>query len=333
MEIYILFILSSFILSLFELNNKKIKPLAYIPIIIGICIYILNETNLDYQAYLNVFNSIPDNYLKIEEGFYFFMKIIKKLNLSYQIIPVSVGVFFFYTFFFAKDNRRNNQNMIFFPYILYHFLYDITQIRNVAMISFVYNGIKQEQRLKSYIFNLLGILCHKLGIIYLFFFLIEKIELKKYIKIIISIYLLGIFAVPTVKFLGEKYWPEKLGYYFNIKLNYGFLFYYILIILDLIIIYFSDSFKNKKTEKLLKFFLFSICFLPFSIISIESMRRIYRNSYLIKMILVTENLKMKNLIRRIILYIFLIIGGLLSMLAEYRSAPEFIIEFYKSIFI
>lgn len=333
MIVYILLVLLSFTLALFELNNRKIKSLTYIPITLGLCIFILNKTNFDYIPYLNVFNSIPDNYLNIEKGYYFFMKIVKNLKLNYQVIPIIVGLFFFYTFFYSKDNRKNNQNMIFFPYSLYHFLYDVTQIRNVAMISFVYNGLKKDKSWKKFIYNILGILCHKLGIVYLLFFLLEKIELKKYIKIIGGIYILGMIAFPTIKILGEIYWPEKLGYYFNIKLNYGFLFYYILIILDLIIIYFSGSFKEKKTEKLLKFFLFNICFLPISMLSIEFMRRIYRNSYLIKMILITENLKEKTLIRRITLYTLLVIGGILSMLAEYRSNSNFVIEFYKSIFI
>lgn len=328
--IYFSLMIISLFFSLFELNNKKIKYLSNIPIIMIAIIFIINKSNFDYSAYETFYDFAPINIGEIDWGFLYLMTILKKVGFHYQIVPTVIGIILV-IHLFLNSNKNNDNSIIIFLYSIYFFVYDLNQIRNLLMIIMIYLGIKYKKN--YYLFNILGASFHKFGIIYLGFGFLKKFNLKKYIITVAALFLLGLLLLPVIKFISLKIFPQKMAYYYASPPNLGFLIYYIMIGIDLFVIYFIQGYKNNTElqENYLKFFLFVIIILPFSVLSLQIIERTYRNTFLIKNIFITQKLKGRSLSEKIVLFLIMIVNAMLPLLLSLSSDFEWTVNLLKSI--
>lgn len=336
MNSYIVLVSISFFCTIIELLNKKKEKKIFIPIILSFYFFIFNNKNADYSSYSLFFDKIPENYGKIEVGLYYLMLFFKKFNFSYQSIPISIGIFYFYIYFFKNKKHLNYPSLIILNYSIYNLIFDINQIRNLLMIIFIFIGIQRyNQKLKlSWFPNLVAILFHKFGIVYLIFGYLKSFSMKKYIKIVILGFLFNVLFLQIVKGVTLYFFPDKMQVYYSLKVNFGGLLYFIIILNDLFLIYYIEGFDNKKNtldELYLKFFMFIILFLPYSFLSLEIMTRLYRNVFLVKCIFITNKMKKLNFKNRILAAIILVFNSALPLIIGYYSSPEYTMSILKSL--
>lgn len=335
MQNYIILLFISFIFACLELKNKKIKKIGNIPILLGYLIYIFNKKNFDYPNYVLMFEALPSNKYNIEIGFLYLMKFFKYFYNSYDSVIFFVGTLFFYNYFFSKKNNYRMNSVIFCLYSIYYFIFDINQIRNLVMITLIYMALNKgfKNNKKYFILNLMAITFHKLGIIYLLFGFLKKIEFKKFCKIIILGVGLSFLSLEMFKYFSLNFYPEKSKFYFSLKPNYGVLVFYIMIALDLFIIYLAKGFKENsfKEETYLKFYLFMILFLPISALSLEIVGRVYRNTFLIKCIFLTMKMRRISLMNRYVIFILLLINTTIPLVIDYYKNSYFVISLLQSL--
>lgn len=327
--LYLILVASCLFFSLFELNNKKIEKVNKIPVVMILLIFMMNKTNFDYLNYVEIYKKVPFDVENVEIGFIYFLTILKQIGFQYHMAPTLVSIIFV-SVLFLGSNKNNDNAIIIFLYSIYYFIYDINQIRNLLMLIMIILGIKYGK--KYFLFNLLGVFFHKFGLIYIVFGFLKRVNLKKYIKIIVVLFLVGLLMLPIIKFVSLKIFPEKLGYYYAKIPEFGFFIYYIMVSIDLLVIYFVRGYTNNTElqETYLKFFLFTIIFLPFSALSMEIMQRVYRNAFLIKNIFITQKLKKRSLIEKLVLFLVMIFNAALPLFVDLRGNFELVVNLLKS---
>ncbi len=125
-----------------------------------------------------------------------------------------------YTLFYLY--RIKYEFCFIFLYLIYIFMFDINQIRNLFCILFIMIGVKFLQKKKKFlylIFNGLAASFQSLGYIYFVFYFLQKIKLKKYIKIISVLFICGFFTLYLI-FNGLAASFQSLGYIY-------FVFYFL----------------------------------------------------------------------------------------------------------
>ncbi|MGL5350485.1 MAG: EpsG family protein [Cetobacterium sp.] len=327
-SIYIIFILTSLICGLLGFFEDKIidsfnkKIMTNIFLIVLFVLFAFNRFNEDYIAYLNIFKSEKN----VELGYVMLIKLIKFFNGNHHTILFIVGLFL--TLILLKNIKKTKYCIwILLFYFLDTFIYDINQIRNLIcylMILIGINFLTQVKKKNYLIMNTIAVLFHRIGIIYYLYFFISNFELKNYKKIIKILFFSGYLMTPIFVVSMLYLFPEKSTVYFNGKIRLGNLMYYILIGFDLFLLNYLKLFTPKDLEGdiYLKFILFPLIFLPYSVLSIELITRIYRNTLLIKWIYIFKNLDNKKLNEKLITIFILFIGaifpGVILIYKEYE---------------
>lgn len=331
MSIYLSLVLSSFLFGIFEVfkENKKNLYLELIKkgyIFILFVLFILNRDNSDYQAYLDIFNG---KMTVLEKGYLYFIKFIKLLNGNHNFIILILGILLIYTLFYLY--RIKYEFCFIFLYSIYVFAFDINQIRNLFCILFVMIGIKFLQKKKNFlylIFNGLAASFQSLGYIYFVFYFLQKIKLKKYIKIISILFICGFLAIPIFSKTMEIIFPDKALAYFARKPRFGMVLYYFFLIMDIFIIRCKE--KVKKGDILfIKFILFPIVFLPYSFLFLELIHRIWRNTLFIKWFYLLKDLESEK--KKYKIFFFLFIQQFILIGADFIKSKEFVISLVAQI--
>lgn len=332
-----------FIFSLFEivLNKGNIKSIYfkiyfYINITIIYLLFAFNRYNNDYDNYVRAFTGQLSEG-DMEKGYLFFVEIVKKLNGNHNWIIIFSATFFIYVMFYKKKVYYGI--LFLFLYFISNFVYDINQIRNLLMISLVYfalNELEKGKRLRALLVILISITIHKMGVLYLLFYVLNIVFSKNYIKIFKKLVYISFFF--TLFFLINK---EKIinllrdllilitgRYSYFEGLNLGFLISIFQFIISLILIKICIS-REEKTIYF-KFLLFNMLFLPFCFISKELYTRIYRNSVYAKWYIVIKDMKKKKINVRILCYLLLLSEGLDLFVLYFRS-NEFAVKIIENI--
>ena len=332
-----------FIFSLFEivLNKGNIKSIYfkiyfYINITIIYLLFAFNRYNNDYDNYVRAFTGQLSEG-DMEKGYLFFVEIVKKLNGNHNWIIIFSATFFIYVMFYKKKVYYGI--LFLFLYFISNFVYDINQIRNLLMISLVYfalNELEKGKRLRALLVILISITIHKMGVLYLLFYILNIVFSKNYIKIFKKLVYISFFF--TLFFLINK---EKIinllrnflilitgRYSYFEGLNLGFLISIFQFIISLILIKICIS-REEKTIYF-KFLLFNMLFLPFCFISKELYTRIYRNSVYAKWYIVIKDMKKKKINVRILCYLLLLSEGLDLFVLYFRS-NEFAVKIIENI--
>lgn len=229
-----------------------------------------------------------------------------------------------YFFYLYKINYKIS---LIYIYVLHCFILDINQIRNLFCILFIYIGLfylKNKKSIKYLIFNIIAIFFHNIGYIYILFYLLQKFNFKKYKKVIFYIFFSGYLVLFSFDDIFLKIFPSQAPRYLFYKPNLGKLIYYLLAIIDIVILLIGNRGKKIKSEekKYIEFILFPIIFLPFSYFTLELMSRIYRNSFFIKWFYFFRYIKNKNKKSSIfILWILIILQQIIILIANIYKNP------------
>lgn len=149
----------------------------------------------------------------------------------------------------------------------------------------------------------------------------QKFRLKNYFKIVIIIFFSGFLGVFLFEKVSIFLFPHK-AYYFSSKPNLGMFLYYFLILIDIFLLKISVL-KHNKEELYIKFILFQIIFLPYSLISIELINRIWRNTLFIKWYYYFKFLHPRNKLKKnIICFSLLLLQQLIYIIVLIYKNPE-----------
>lgn len=301
----------------------------FISLLLILVVFILfsfNKENNDYLAYLEIFELES----KVENGYIYLIKVIKMIKGSHQYIVFIIGLVLVFYLLFRFLKKTRYPVLILFLYFQNNFIYDLNQIRNTLsyiLILYALEYLIKNQNKKYLLLNFLAISFQRVGIIYLFFFILSKFEMKKYYKILLFISSIGIFLLPIFKIILLKLFPDKASVYFATKISKGYLLYYILFLLDLIILKITNSFdiKSKEDEILLKFILFPVIFLPGGMLSIDLVSRPYRNALLIKWLFIFKKIEDQKILNRVLVAILCVLGAVFpSIVTYYKNSGEWL---------
>lgn len=295
-------------------------------ILIIFILFSFNNENNDYLAYLQIFE-LENN---VEKGYIYLIKIVKIIKGNHQVIVFTIGLVLASYLLLKVLKRTQYPIFILFLYFQNNFIYDLNQIRNTLsyiIILYALEYLIKKENKKYIILNFLAISFQRIGIIYLFFYILSKIEIKKYYKILLFISSIGIFLLPILKIILLKLFPDKASVYFATKISKGYILYYILFLMDLVILKITNSFeiKSREDEIFLKFILFPAIFLPGGMLSIDLVSRPYRNALLIKWLFIFKKLENKKIINRVIVAILCILGAIFpSVVTYYKDSGEWL---------
>lgn len=316
MTIYIILLVTSLFFSFFEISSRTksigmlIIQKMYIVILWGL--FVFNRGNADYETY-NIIFEVADKEINIEKGYLLLNIFIKNLGGNFNWILFLVGSYFIYIIFVIYKIKYPIS--LFCIYLSYNFLYDLPQTRNLLCISLILHGLwfLSLNKPKIYIlFNLVAITIHKVGIIYLLFYFLQKISLRKYIYIVFIGMILAVIGLDILPSIGRKiFFANKVEEYLA-KSNKGivvYLFYLVQVILDLIIIVMLNR-GNKFLKKDIIFIKFILFLLPFSgvmFLNTELFIRLYRNIFVVKFFILSNLLFRRKKITSKLKYWFIIL--------------------------
>lgn len=326
MLVYLSLVFSSFFFSGIELfkNNKKnlyLEPIKKGYIFILFLLFIFNRNNNDYQNYLKIFKG---EFQVKEKGYIFLVHILNFFKGNHNFIILILGILLIYTLFYLY--RIKYVFCLISLYSIYVFAFDINQIRNLFCILFIMIGIKFLQKKKDLfylIFNGLAASFQSLGYIYFVFYFLQKIKLKKYIKIISVLFICGFFTLFIFPKAMEFFFPDKAQAYFDRKPRFGMILYYIFIIMDIFIIKCKEKIK-KEDILLIKFTLFPIIFLPYSFFFLELIHRVWRNALYIKWFYLLKGLGNEK--KKYFIFSLLATQQFMLIGADFIKSKEFVIN-------
>lgn len=325
--ISILLMLSLFEIVLNKGNTKSIYFKIYFSINFTI-IYLLfafNRYNSDYDSYVKAFtDQLPEG--TMEKGYLYLIEIVKKMNGNHNWIIIFSATFFMYVIFYKKKVYYGI--LFLFLYFISNFIYDINQIRNLLMISLVYFALSELEKgrnLRALVIILISSTIHKIGLLYLIFYIFNIILKKNYIKIFNKLIYFSLFFTMIAIINREKIiglvrnililLSGRYSYFNGVNLGVFISLFQFIISLLLIKI----CIKKQEKSIYFKFLLFNMLFLPFCFISKELYQRIYRNSIYAKWYLIIDKMREKKLSIRILSYLLLLSEGLDLFVLYFRS--------------
>lgn len=334
MKLYLFLLISTFIFSLLEISSNITRYKLYqlfqkVYIFFYLFLFIFNRDNSDYNNYVNYFEG--QRWIISENGYLLFTQLIKKIGGNHNIIILIVGIFSFYVIFYKYKIKYVLTFL--FLYTFYSFAYDINQIRNLLVISLVLlcldNIIKKRKKYRYLICSVLTIFFQRIGYIYIFFYLFQKVSLKNYKKILFGVFISGFLLMLNFeKFVGI-FFPEKL-YYFQNKPRFGVTLYFILILMDIILMNFI-KYNNKIDSIYEKFILYPIIFLPYSFLTLELISRVWRNTLYLKWFYFLNKVSRKTQKEKWIVYCILTFEMVFYMLVWLYKNPEAILNIISQV--
>lgn len=313
------------------ITNKNFKKIINImPVFFIMYYFSINKTNFDYPSYLYLFENLPnDTHVQAEYGFKIFLNFFKNIGGSYQCFVFIISFCYFWIFF-LQEKEVKEKSFIIFCYMLFYALYDINTIRNTIVVTIIFIILnKNKKRFFNINIMFVASLFHRISYIYILFFYFEKLKIKKYIKLVMILFVGGFFGKFLIKEIINILFYDKTKYYLNEIVNKGQYVYYIYYFFDIITIFLVQNFKQmtKKEERYIKFILFPIVVLPYSSFTLAIISRMYRNTYLIKMIYVVSKLeKCKRNLKTVLILFILILNSFLPLIVTYYSNEKFFYE-------
>lgn len=316
-------------------NNLTLQQLFSIIILIFMwIIFAGNTSNPDYNNFEHIYNKITigglESYSGVEIGFSIIMKLSGIFGFSYQQFLIILSTVFLilllkFIFYFSKSPALVLLIYIFFPFFL-----DIVQIRNSLAYIIVLNGIiylYNKKNISYILIILLASLFHTTALFNLIFLLINFVDPKKLLKIIVPTSIFLYLIKSEVINLMIKILPigDKYVVYLNGTSILNQLLYLILILGNFIIVYYTFlkvkklGINNKIDTNIIKLASFSLSasILVIMILPLLSFDadffRLFRNLILIFIINFCNYLSIKKYIKNEI-YLFIDCVGVISFI-------------------
>lgn len=330
---YLILLLATAIILALELKTKKrIQYLSTLPLLL-MFFFFITSNNFDFTNYMRFFVDV--NIMKssnVELGYTKLVEFIKFLGGDFITLRVILAIIFF-KIYFIEYNKTKYRTLIIFIYILYFFIWDVTQIRNTIVCILIFVSLNIDEKSKNWFLNIIAILFQRVSFIYLGFNYLKNIEIKKYIKYIKILFIVILLGTTWIREILILLFPQKTLSYLKIKQGYGYYIYYLMAMFDLLALKLTNNFETgvKKNEVYLKFYLYMIIFIPLGGIQNEIIRRLYRNTFLIKSIYIAEELEHSKGKNSIIVWGLIAGSSLIIILAELTKSPEWVLKFIKSL--
>lgn len=333
MSIYLYLVFSTFIFTILEnFTNvtKKVyfKCIQYFYVFVLFILFAFNRDNADYRNYQSIFNGTYG--VVKEKGYIFFNNLIKKCGGNYNFVLLILGILVILVIFKLYGVKK--KITLIFIYAIHNMIFDIIQVRNLYCVLFILIGIKylQKRKDKIYLFyNFLAITFQKIGYIYIIFYIFNKFKLRTYIKILLFSFLISIISKDFLNLIANNFFPEK-AYYFQNTIRKGILIYYCLFIIDVFVVFYINYKKKISCEEevYIKFILFPIIFLPFGGYFFILIERLWRNTFLLKLLYCLNLSKIKKKKLKYIILILLIQQIFFLSIRLWR-APEVIMRLFR----
>jgi hypothetical protein len=344
--LYFLFIVLFLINLRLGLRKKHSNYVYYITFIFLWILIAGNTVNPDLISYNNIYYG--DN-LSIEYGFVLLTSIGRYFNLKYETFVFIISFLSLVLVFYSIKLYTKNINFVIAFYMIYPFVIETVQFRNLIASSVLIFSLKYllrdgfKNKIKYLILILIAGSLHQLFYLYIIFLLI-KLKNKK--KVIISL-IIVVIVISLIIFLNGNQVPflnqltiiseGKLERYFSIPLRYGFLVNWSINSIYVLLIYLSKLFMEKYNDSYNKneinFYVLSIfwinvltiLFFPLYMLNVN-FYRLYRNisliNYIVFAIVIDAIIKKKIYKLRLFKY-FSLFSILIIIMFYYDVIPSF----------
>jgi transmembrane protein EpsG len=260
-------------------NNFKIEYFFSV-LLISFIVGFRYDVGNDWAGYVSDFNNIKTNtFLAFEDQYYEFAffyinKIISGLGLSYHWMFFSISFISWYFLYKSLPNKLIPL-FIFFIFITEYFFWSMNGIRQfVALAIWTYSirFIIKREKYYYFLFLFIASLFHTSAIILTFFYFLKLKYNRKLFLILFFIssfvgttdYILQIFfkmltlsadSIPLIGTYLRYFDPTKT--LIIADLNYG-LGYYFIVIVNFLLLFFSESVIKKYPSSKIYFFIFAI---------------------------------------------------------------------------
>lgn len=297
----------------YRIKTRRAHVFAFLLIFILISIVVLNKNNPDYITYQWMYESG----MKVEKGWKFLEDVAKNFGLDYDSFKSVVVMVSFILIEVGLIKLHVNENIVLSMYAVYPFAMDAIQLRNLLATSifvYAYHFLINDTKRGKYIYAFLVIISATIHSLFPIFLLLLLINHKfpnsarnKLISIavifsILSVCLLKLFP-NFVAIFGNYLFStkaDKINYYVQNNVGFGFLIFGIMQTLFITSIYFfmknTEGFNDYEI-KLIKSIYWSdmllLCTLPLFTIHIE-FYRIFRNMCIFNFIVFSFILRRKK---------------------------------------
>ena len=124
-----------------------------------------NRGNKDFNTYIILFDN-PDG---LEPGYKLLVNFVSRLGGNHVDIVLLVGVLLILTLF-RLSKKTNHISLILLLYLVFPYIYDITQIRNTIMLLLNLNALiefNDKHIVKAFMLSIIAITFHISGILLL----------------------------------------------------------------------------------------------------------------------------------------------------------------------
>lgn len=223
-------IYNSFLIILLILNfNKKcsVRKLTYyfsFFILVIVNIFRHKSIGSDTGTYLNMYKLINykvKNDLYIEDGYFYYNKILNYLSTNEIFLLIVSGIIIFYAFYkFIKFNSVNIFMSLYFFIGLRYYGSTMNLLRQMIAISIIliiFNKIEKYEKKRLIGLNLLAMLFHKSAIVFLIIIFLKKVRYsrKYYIKLNILSVIIFLFSNKLLILI------TKINYFSRYKNYFG----------------------------------------------------------------------------------------------------------------
>ncbi len=354
MFLYSLLIIFSIFLSMIS-KGRNGRFFQYASLFLMTLLIIFNRGNSDYEGYYYGFMYDDPNAV-YEAGYLSLIKILKLVDwTTFNSVLLVLGVFFFCSF--ARWMKYSENIAVVMAFMLvFPFEYMVIQVRSTFMMLFFINALLdyiEEKNIRCIVDCLLAVAFHTLGALLVLHLLLIVLVLKKIIKkrdtiyfskekglkIFIFIVVVTIFAIFLLRKVFLAILPQLSQFLpMLVKVPYAYLtqetdFQSMLIwggfaLCDVIIFYFlvfrGKVFSIVKDRVLVVLFLFlvSVCLDIAFLGMLDEFNRLYRFSFIIKFLLLSNIKKYSTKNNRFFIYCYGFISAFICMIVIYNRGIE-----------
>lgn len=259
MFIYLFILLLLYLFSKVKTNNKKIYMYIYFfeIVILGV-ILLFRKNGVDYSSYkLNFLN----NYNYSDIGFNYLNRYIYTKNLSYQVLIIISSIIAFSFLLMGLNNFKMNN----FQKIKYLFIYVLTsgyfmymntfkQAISISIFFFTIKFIIKGNYIKYIVYMYISSLFHSSSLLLMPLYFLKKINIRIWSKVLIVILLIINTRIKVFKhilvLIIKKTNLNYVNYLTQDKFGEAYLKIGLLLILEIVILFYFDYLQNKNLLKI-----------------------------------------------------------------------------------
>lgn len=291
--LYVLIIMLGFIF-------KKNKIISLIMIVFVAYMIIISKGNADYHFYELNYEKLKEGYNdNFEIGFQILNLIFIKMGLTYFQLYFALTMGSILLIFYIIFKNTQNPNFIFSLYLIFPFIVDLVQYRNlISMSIIIFSSIRlfKQKKVVSFIIGvIISTLIHKSSIIYLILLFPYFFNIKvTFIFAIISFLLLYFFNYQIAYLLSPIIDIEKLIYFesdTSLITKIGILVYFIIFNVTFFkMIKYDNNINGFRSVKMVGINFIMIIFIALLLKNLN-FSRLFRNTFILTYVCIPNIIK------------------------------------------